>query len=63
MPKSKKKITEELDPKLLDGKKTPYPCSTCSLNNKPCSYRYCDKWRAWYREKWKEVTGKLRRKE
>ena len=59
----KKKTTIELDPKLLDGDTVPHPCSECPSNNKSCSYKYCDKWKAWFSAKWNEVTDVFKRKE
>ena len=58
-----KKQETEIDPKMLDAKDVPYPCTGCSLNGKPCSYKYCDRWKTWFRVKWREVTSKLKRKE
>lgn len=48
------------DKNIMDSKHHKYPCEGCT-KRKNC-VNGCYEWRLWFFEKWREVTGKLKRK-
>lgn len=48
------------DKNMMDAKNCKYPCEKCT-KRKNC-VNGCIDWKQWFSEKWREVTGKLKRK-